>query len=301
MGVAQPLLADTSAGRTTSVGHSGPTATKNTLAALDKQVEAPTVRQVESSQKDDGLKQPLPKPVVSQKPARRKSVLVILVIFIISLLVVFAGIFGVQQDKWPAWQDKAANWWRDFSTVQTIPEAADTYPQVVVEEINPDSGMAKTTESETALPLHSETISNQGDTVVKEAFSAVRIGERVLPAGEDQVLLVEFAFDSTDLSADSRGILDRAVAAMVRSGDSFAVITGYSDNRGAAAYNLNLSHKRADVVAQYLVSRDIGRQRLRIEGQGSRDDFSGANTSERDSKYGVRRVVEIRIGTTGLQ
>ena len=114
------MLVDNSAGRTPAVGRSGPTAAKDTGAALDKQAEAPPVWQVESSRNDDKLQQPETEPVVPQKTAVGTPVLVIL---IIALLVVLAGFFALRQDKWHAWQNEITDWWADISVVQVMSEA----------------------------------------------------------------------------------------------------------------------------------------------------------------------------------
>jgi outer membrane protein OmpA-like peptidoglycan-associated protein len=217
-----------------------------------------------------------------------------------------------------------------------VPEQEIDYTPVV-EGLDPDSGVAQQTPSATAQPLNSEMISKRSNTVVDEALSPTQVNGDAFPTGEDgavhlesgtpdneymeppgvderitppeakglpakdQILLVEFAFDSIELSPDFQHILDQAVESMVRSGESSAVITGYSDSQGAKDYNLSLSYKRADAVAQYLINRGIGQDRLQLEGRVASQDLASANTSGLTAEYGERRIVEIRINTVAAQ
>ena len=197
-----------------------------------------------------------------------------------------------------------------------------------VEVVDPDFGVTPQTDSRAPRQSLAETIPQPGDTIVADAPSVTQLSEDSLPTGddgvirmepvspknermelprtkslpaEDQILLVEFAFDSKDLATDSRDILDRAVELMARSGDSSAVITGYSDNKGAEDYNLSLSYKRAGAVAQYLTSRGIGLDRLQVEGRGASQDFTSASSAGLAVEYGERRIVEIKISTAAEQ
>jgi OOP family OmpA-OmpF porin len=132
-------------------------------------------------------------------------------------------------------------------------------------------------------------------------------GERIAPPevsaspAKDRILLVEFGFDSADLSPQSRDILDQAVESLNSAGSNSAIITGYSDNRGEETYNLNLSYKRAEAAAQYVISRGIARDRLQIEGRGVSQDSVGANIPGSARDYSKRRIVEIRVSTVDLQ
>jgi hypothetical protein len=105
----------------------GRTATKDTGAALDKQAEAPAVRQVESSRNDGKRQQPETELVVPQKTAAGSRVRVIL---LIALLVVSAGFFALRRDKWRAWQNEITNWWAGFSVVQVMPQAPSSEPKL---------------------------------------------------------------------------------------------------------------------------------------------------------------------------
>jgi outer membrane protein OmpA-like peptidoglycan-associated protein len=48
-------------------------------------------------------------------------------------------------------------------------------------------------------------------------------------------------------------------------------IQSHTDSRGPANYNLLLSHKRANGVVDYLVSKGISRDRLKAVGKGEKE------------------------------
>lgn len=81
---------------------------------------------------------------------------------------------------------------------------------------------------------------------------------------------VFFAFDSADLNARARlevermaTVLNHPQAIMRR-----VVLEGHTDAIGTEVYNLDLSRRRAEGVAQELVARGVRRDRLGVEGYG---------------------------------
>lgn len=84
-------------------------------------------------------------------------------------------------------------------------------------------------------------------------------------------LAVNFEYASAQLTADARLILDnlaKALADPALSGSRFR-IAGHTDARGGDAYNLALSKRRAQSVAEYLTRQhSIKGERLAVEGFG---------------------------------
>ena len=66
-----------------------------------------------------------------------------------------------------------------------------------------------------------------------------------------------FDFDSAELSADTRKVLDKAVDKFLTNPSGRVVISGHADERGAREYNLALGHLRASAVADYMVANGI--------------------------------------------
>ena len=100
----------------------------------------------------------------------------------------------------------------------------------------------------------------------KEDCSAGEVVEALLSLD----LSINFELDSADLSPDARTRLAGLAQALkdYRLDDLAVVIQGYTDASGSAAHNDVLSGRRAQAVADTLVSLGIERSRLRAEGMG---------------------------------
>ena len=95
-------------------------------------------------------------------------------------------------------------------------------------------------------------------------------GVRVVREGDNIRLVmpgnITFNTDSYQLRADFYPVLNSVGRVLAKYADTTIRITGHTDNRGSRQYNLTLSEKRADSVANYLVTRDVARGRMYIEG-----------------------------------
>lgn len=69
-------------------------------------------------------------------------------------------------------------------------------------------------------------------------------------------------------------------------------ISGHTDNTGSAAYNVQLSEKRAQSVNNYLVSQGISQSRLTPKGYGSQQPIASNDTEEGRQK---NRRIEFKI------
>ncbi|WP_392437474.1 OmpA family protein [Cruoricaptor ignavus] len=83
---------------------------------------------------------------------------------------------------------------------------------------------------------------------------------------------IEFELNSDKIRPSSYAKLDQAASFLLSGGEvsSYKVI-GATDSRGKAAYNLNLSQRRANAVVQYLVQKGVSRDILQAEGRGMSD------------------------------
>ncbi len=102
-------------------------------------------------------------------------------------------------------------------------------------------------------------------------------------------LMIGFAYDSANLTADARATLDVLAAAMARLPQFRFQIEGHTDAAGSDAYNLTLSQRRAAAVVQYLVlSHNISPGRLAAIGFGERKLRDPLHPND-----GINRRVEI--------
>ena len=84
---------------------------------------------------------------------------------------------------------------------------------------------------------------------------------------------VFFEYDSSEITADGRGVLD-GNAALLKQYPSWAItIEGHADERGTAEYNLALGERRAVSARTYLVSLGVPADRLRTVSYGKEFPF----------------------------
>lgn len=89
---------------------------------------------------------------------------------------------------------------------------------------------------------------------------------------------VFFAYDSTMLSDEARGILQKNVEYLKRRPSTKVMVEGHADSRGTNEYNLALTGRRASVVKDYLVSLGIGGDRVSAVGKGEEQPFCKEET-----------------------
>ena len=89
---------------------------------------------------------------------------------------------------------------------------------------------------------------------------------------------VFFAYDSTMLTDEARGILQKNVEYLKRCPSTKVMVEGHADSRGTNEYNLALTGRRASVVKDYLVSLGIGGDRVSAVGKGEEQPFCKEET-----------------------
>ncbi len=115
------------------------------------------------------------------------------------------------------------------------------------------------------------------------------------PPPEPEVLFefdaeVTFAFDSADIRPSAEPELNRAAAILDERNEIILVeVAGHTDSIGPEAYNQGLSERRAQSVADYLVSRGVDRDRMQVEGFGETRPKVSNDTPE--NRQMNRRVV----------
>ena len=98
--------------------------------------------------------------------------------------------------------------------------------------------------------------------VAEKAPPAPAAARPAVPPAKKLVLRgVTFDFDKADIRAAARPVLDEAIASLKEEAKVAVSADGYTDSVGSAAYNLKLSERRAQAVADYLVKGGIERTR----------------------------------------
>ncbi len=72
-----------------------------------------------------------------------------------------------------------------------------------------------------------------------------------------QTFVVYFNFNKSDLTGDGQKVVDNAAAYYKKTGSLKVAVAGYTDTSGTAAYNMGLSHRRADTVRAALIKDGV--------------------------------------------
>ncbi len=114
----------------------------------------------------------------------------------------------------------------------------------------------------------------------------VNVGDRVF-----------FETDSTDLTPTAVATLDKQSAWLQRYPRYTFVVEGHADERGTREYNFSLSARRAQTVRDYLASRGIQGNRMRIVSYGKERPVAVCNDISCWSQN--RRSVTVLDGASG--
>lgn len=103
---------------------------------------------------------------------------------------------------------------------------------------------------------------------------------------------VYFDFDRDQLRDDAAATLDAKAAILLANPSITLVITGHTDERGTAEYNLALGQRRAAAVKRYLASKGVGDGRLTTQSLG---DSQPAASGSDESAYQQNRRAEFEV------
>jgi peptidoglycan-associated lipoprotein len=82
---------------------------------------------------------------------------------------------------------------------------------------------------------------------------------------------VFFSYDSTELTPEARGTIQKNADYMKRWTSTKVMVEGHADSRGTNEYNLALGERRADVTRDYLASLGIPADRVTIVSKGEEE------------------------------
>ena len=125
-------------------------------------------------------------------------------------------------------------------------------------------------------------------------------GVRVQRVGNELKLImpgnITFATDSSNIAPNFYPVLDSVGIVLKEFDDTGIDITGHTDSTGAAMYNQELSERRANSVASYMVRTGVKAMRIQARGFGKRHPIAPNDTAMGRSQ---NRRVEINIRPRG--
>jgi outer membrane protein OmpA-like peptidoglycan-associated protein len=116
-----------------------------------------------------------------------------------------------------------------------------------------------------------------------------RVGEGIQVTFDSGLM---FDVDSDDLRAEARTNLGELAKSFDKYEDSDIMIVGHTDNTGTEAHNQDLSIRRADAAAGFLVDRGVSGKRIRTLGLGEMEPVSSNETA---SGRQENRRIEVAI------
>jgi outer membrane protein OmpA-like peptidoglycan-associated protein len=138
-------------------------------------------------------------------------------------------------------------------------------------------------------------IGDQMDRQAKEIKQNVkgakveRVGEGIQVTFESGLL---YDFDSDVVKSEARANLRELARSLDQYPDSDLLILGHTDSIGPAQYNKDLSVRRADAAAEYLISEGVQRSRIATGGLGEEEPVAMNDT---ETGRQQNRRVEVAI------
>ena len=86
---------------------------------------------------------------------------------------------------------------------------------------------------------------------------------------------VTFAFGKANLKPQAQSVLDGIYGEIAQVNNADIKVSGYTDRIGSDAYNQKLSQRRAETVANYLVSKGVAQNAISAAGYGKANPVTG--------------------------
>ncbi len=143
-----------------------------------------------------------------------------------------------------------------------------------------DEEVAADDVASTATTTGGDDVTSEAEVRIREIISDYdgrRTDEGTLMTVPAEVL---FDFDEATLRRDAHAALDEILEVLEHYDTAPVEIVGHTDAQGAADYNLGLSERRAEAVADHLVTAGVERARLHVEGRGEVEPVADNDSSE---------------------
>ncbi len=122
-----------------------------------------------------------------------------------------------------------------------------------------------------------------------EGAKVERVGEGIKITFSSGIL---FDVDKANLKDNSKIELAELSAILNKYEDTNIMLVGHTDSTGSEEYNLGLSRRRAQSVAEYLTIQNVDPARFAVKGYGKSDPIASNDTAE---GRGENRRVEVAI------
>lgn len=122
-----------------------------------------------------------------------------------------------------------------------------------------------------------------------EGVTVQRVEEGIAVSFDSGIL---FDFDSAELRSEARENLEKLSTIINRDEDTILMIVGHTDSTGDADYNMELSERRAQSAADYMISEGLAESRIQTDGRGETEPLEDNST---EAGQQDNRRVEVAI------
>ncbi len=133
------------------------------------------------------------------------------------------------------------------------------------------------------------------------AFSSIKKEINLAPIKANESIVLNnvfFEFDKAILTKDSKIELDKLFSLLANNPTINVEIQGHTDSKGNNGYNKKLSHKRAEAVRKYVITKGISSKRVTAMGYGEKHPIArNENSDGSDNEEGraLNRRIELKI------
>lgn len=146
------------------------------------------------------------------------------------------------------------------------------------------------------LPLHKESLEEEEETIehFQPKYTHVEeIGTKFRKTNKARIGNIYFAVGGHALPEGSHDRLEALLETLQHNPDLRFEISGHTDNQGAPAVNMTLSHKRAESVVAFLVGNGIDPKRLVAKGYGETKPL--ASNDDEENGRELNRRIEVAV------
>lgn len=112
----------------------------------------------------------------------------------------------------------------------------------------------------------------------------------VISAANNLQAVVYFAFDSSEISAESASVLSQHASLLNSNPAASVLVAGHTDERGSREYNMALGERRAQSVSSYLAAQGVNPGNVRVISYGEERPAVNGTTEE---AYAQNRRAEL--------
>jgi peptidoglycan-associated lipoprotein len=102
----------------------------------------------------------------------------------------------------------------------------------------------------------------------------------VVAAANNLQAVVYFAFDSSEISAQSATVLNQHASLLSSNPGASVLVAGHTDERGSREYNIALGERRAQSTSAYLAAQGVAASNIQVISYGEERPVAAGSTEQ---------------------